>query len=71
MTREIGITRAHLEEDAGKSIHEGFSGFTAIDLNRAGAPLIEDRFRAGFAYCRGSGRVHEKNPLPGSLPGDL
>ena len=41
MTREIGITRAHLEEDAGKSIHEGFSGFTAIDLNRAGAPLIE------------------------------
>ena len=41
MTREIAITRAHLEEDAGKSIHEGFSGFTAIDLNRAGAPLIE------------------------------
>ncbi len=40
-TREIGITRAHLEEDAGKSIHEGFAGFTAIDLNRAGAPLIE------------------------------
>ncbi len=41
ITREIGITRAHLEEDAGKSIHEGFAGFTAIDLNRAGAPLIE------------------------------
>ena len=41
ITREIGITRAHLEEDAGKSIHEGFSGFTAIDLNRAGAPLVE------------------------------
>ena len=40
-TREIGITRAHLEEDAGKSIHEGFAGFTAIDLNRAGAPLLE------------------------------
>ncbi|MDE0153994.1 MAG: Asp-tRNA(Asn)/Glu-tRNA(Gln) amidotransferase subunit GatB [Gammaproteobacteria bacterium] len=40
-TREIGITRAHLEEDAGKSVHEGFAGSTGIDLNRAGAPLIE------------------------------
>ena len=40
-TREIGITRAHLEEDAGKSVHEAFAGFTGIDLNRAGAPLIE------------------------------
>ena len=40
-TREIGITRAHLEEDAGKSVHEGFAGFTGIDLNRAGAPLVE------------------------------
>lgn len=39
--REIGITRAHLEEDAGKSVHEGFTGSTGIDLNRAGAPLIE------------------------------
>lgn len=40
-TREIGIARAHLEEDAGKSVHEGFTGSTGIDLNRAGAPLIE------------------------------
>ena len=40
-TREIGITRAHLEEDAGKSVHEVFTGSTGIDLNRAGAPLIE------------------------------
>jgi len=39
--RDIGITRAHLEEDAGKSVHEGFSGATGIDLNRAGSPLIE------------------------------
>ena len=39
--RDIGITRAHLEEDAGKSVHEGFAGFTGVDLNRAGAPLIE------------------------------
>ena len=37
----IGITRAHLEEDAGKSVHEGFGAMTGIDLNRAGTPLIE------------------------------
>ncbi len=37
----IGITRAHLEEDAGKSLHENFDGFTGIDLNRAGTPLLE------------------------------
>ena len=40
-TRRIGITRAHLEEDAGKSLHEGLPGLTGIDLNRAGTPLIE------------------------------
>ncbi len=38
---EIGITRAHLEEDAGKSLHEDFHGMTGIDLNRAGMPLLE------------------------------
>ncbi len=37
----IGITRAHLEEDAGKSLHEDFHGMTGIDLNRAGTPLVE------------------------------
>ena len=43
-TKRIGITRVHLEEDAGKSLHEGFAGATdttAIDLNRSGVPLIE------------------------------
>ncbi|MFT4518951.1 MAG: aspartyl-tRNA(Asn)/glutamyl-tRNA(Gln) amidotransferase subunit B [Halioglobus sp.] len=40
-TREIGITRAHLEEDAGKSLHEDFEGQSGIDLNRAGTPLLE------------------------------
>ncbi|TNC84830.1 MAG: Asp-tRNA(Asn)/Glu-tRNA(Gln) amidotransferase GatCAB subunit B [Thalassolituus sp.] len=40
-TRRINVTRAHLEEDAGKSVHEGFSGMSGIDLNRAGTPLIE------------------------------
>ena len=39
--KTIGITRAHLEEDAGKSLHEDFHGLTGIDLNRAGTPLIE------------------------------
>ncbi len=38
---EIGITRLHMEEDAGKSIHDRYPGATAIDLNRAGVPLIE------------------------------
>lgn len=37
----IGITRAHLEEDAGKSVHEGFDASSGIDLNRAGTPLLE------------------------------
>jgi aspartyl-tRNA(Asn)/glutamyl-tRNA(Gln) amidotransferase subunit B len=40
-TKSIGITRAHLEEDAGKSLHEGIRGMTGIDLNRAGTPLLE------------------------------
>jgi len=40
-TRTINVTRAHLEEDAGKSLHEDFQGMTGIDLNRAGTPLIE------------------------------
>jgi len=39
--KRINVTRAHLEEDAGKSLHEGLPGLTGIDLNRAGTPLIE------------------------------
>ena len=39
--KRIGITRAHLEEDAGKSIHEGLANSSGIDLNRAGTPLLE------------------------------
>jgi aspartyl-tRNA(Asn)/glutamyl-tRNA(Gln) amidotransferase subunit B len=38
---KIGITRVHMEEDAGKSVHDRFGGVTAIDLNRAGVPLVE------------------------------
>ena len=40
-SKTIGITRAHLEEDAGKSLHEAFPSHTGIDLNRAGTPLLE------------------------------
>jgi aspartyl-tRNA(Asn)/glutamyl-tRNA(Gln) amidotransferase subunit B len=40
-TKVIGITRAHLEEDAGKSLHEGLAHASGIDLNRAGTPLLE------------------------------
>jgi len=39
--KTVRLTRAHLEEDAGKSLHEGFHDFTGIDLNRAGTPLLE------------------------------
>ena len=39
--KSIGVTRAHLEEDAGKSLHEGFGANSGIDLNRAGTPLLE------------------------------
>jgi aspartyl-tRNA(Asn)/glutamyl-tRNA(Gln) amidotransferase subunit B len=39
--KEIRLTRAHLEEDAGKSLHEDFHGMSGIDLNRAGTPLLE------------------------------
>ncbi len=40
-TRTVNLTRAHLEEDAGKSLHEDYAGMSGIDLNRAGTPLLE------------------------------
>ncbi len=40
-TKTIGLTRAHLEEDAGKSVHDAYHGQTGVDLNRAGTPLLE------------------------------
>ena len=61
--KSVGITRAHLEEDAGKSLHEDFHGLTGIDLNRAGVPLLEivsepDMRSAGeaVAYAR---KIHQ------------
>jgi len=41
LERRVNLVRAHLEEDAGKSLHEDFQGMTGIDLNRAGTPLLE------------------------------
>ena len=41
ITRAVNLTRAHLEEDAGKSLHEDYAGMSGIDLNRAGTPLLE------------------------------
>ena len=54
--KKIGITRVHLEEDAGKSLHEGFPNSdekTAIDLNRTGVPLIEIVSEPDIATRRG------------------
>jgi aspartyl-tRNA(Asn)/glutamyl-tRNA(Gln) amidotransferase subunit B len=62
-SRTIGVTRAHLEEDAGKSLHEDFHGLTGIDLNRAGTPLLEivsepdmRSAREAVAYAR---KIHQ------------
>jgi Asp-tRNA(Asn)/Glu-tRNA(Gln) amidotransferase B subunit len=41
LEEDVRLTRAHLEEDAGKSLHEDYHGMTGIDLNRAGTPLLE------------------------------
>ncbi len=62
-SKRIGITRAHLEEDAGKSLHEDFQGLSGIDLNRAGTPLLEivsepemSSAKEAVAYMR---KIHE------------
>lgn len=62
-TKRVGVTRAHLEEDAGKSLHEDFHGLTGIDLNRAGTPLLEivsepdmRSAREAVAYAR---KIHQ------------
>ena len=69
--KRIGVTRAHLEEDAGKSLHEGLPGVTGIDLNRAGTPLVEIVSEPRPALGQGGGRVHEEGAHAGALPGDL
>ena len=74
-TKRIGITRAHLEEDAGKSVHDIFDGETGLDLNRAGVPLLEivsdpDMRSAGeaMAYMR---RVHSLVRYLGICDGNM
>jgi aspartyl-tRNA(Asn)/glutamyl-tRNA(Gln) amidotransferase subunit B len=73
--KEIGITRAHLEEDAGKSLHEDFHGMSGIDLNRAGTPLLEivsepdmRSIKEAVAYAR---KVHQLVVYLGICDGNM
>lgn len=74
-SKRINITRAHLEEDAGKSLHEDFQGMTGIDLNRAGTPLLEivsepeiRSAKEAAAYFR---KIHSIMTYLGICDGDL
>ncbi|MCU7920877.1 MAG: Asp-tRNA(Asn)/Glu-tRNA(Gln) amidotransferase subunit GatB [Candidatus Thiodiazotropha sp. (ex Epidulcina cf. delphinae)] len=71
----IGITRAHLEEDAGKSLHEDFHGMSGIDLNRTGTPLLEivsepdmRSIKEAVAYAR---RIHQLVVYLGICDGNM
>ncbi len=73
--RRIGVTRAHLEEDAGKSLHEDFHGLTGVDLNRAGTPLLEivsepdmRSAREAVAYAR---KIHQIVQYIGICDGNM
>ncbi|MCP3867981.1 MAG: Asp-tRNA(Asn)/Glu-tRNA(Gln) amidotransferase subunit GatB [Gammaproteobacteria bacterium] len=73
--KTIGVTRAHLEEDAGKSLHEDFHGLTGIDLNRAGTPLLEivsepdmRSAREAVAYAR---KIHQVVRYLGICDGNM
>ena len=71
----IGVTRAHLEEDAGKSLHEDFQGMSGIDLNRAGTPLLEivsepdmRSIKEAVAYAR---KIHQLVVYLGICDGNM
>jgi aspartyl-tRNA(Asn)/glutamyl-tRNA(Gln) amidotransferase subunit B len=71
----IGVTRAHLEEDAGKSLHEDFHGLSGIDLNRAGTPLLEivsepdmRSIKEAVAYAR---KIHQLVVYLGICDGNM
>jgi aspartyl-tRNA(Asn)/glutamyl-tRNA(Gln) amidotransferase subunit B len=73
--KEIGITRAHLEEDAGKSLHEDFHGMSGIDLNRTGTPLLEivsepdmRSIKEAVAYAR---KIHQLVVYLGICDGNM
>ena len=51
-TKRVGVTRAHLEQDAGKSLHEDFAGQTGVDLNRSGTPLLEIVSEPGMSNAK-------------------
>ncbi|MGZ5056275.1 MAG: Asp-tRNA(Asn)/Glu-tRNA(Gln) amidotransferase subunit GatB [Methylobacter sp.] len=75
VSKRIGITRAHLEEDAGKSLHSSFHGMTGIDLNRAGTPLLEivsepemSSAKEAVAYMR---KMHELVRYLGICDGNM
>ncbi len=74
-TKRVGITRAHLEQDAGKSLHEDFAGMTGIDLNRSGTPLLEivsepdmSSAKEAVAYMK---KIHELVQYLGINDGNL
>ena len=74
-TQAVGVTRAHLEEDAGKSLHEDYHGMTGIDLNRAGTPLLEivsepdmRSAREAAAYAR---KIHQIVTYLGICDGNM
>ena len=65
--KTVRLTRAHLEEDAGKSLHEDFHGMTGIDLNRAGTPLLEIVSEPDMRSAAGGGRLREGAARAGAL----
>ncbi len=71
----VGVTRAHLEEDAGKSLHEDFRGKSGVDLNRAGTPLLEivsepdmNSAKEAVAYAR---KIHQIVQYLGICDGNM
>ena len=73
--KTINITRAHLEEDAGKSLHGDFHGMTGIDLNRAGTPLLEivtePDMRSAAEAVSYAKKMHELVQWIGSCDGNM
>ena len=69
--KRIGITRAHLEEDAGKSVHAGFDQSSGIDLNRAGTPLLEIVSEPDMRSAKEAVGLYAQDSFDRALPGNL
>jgi aspartyl-tRNA(Asn)/glutamyl-tRNA(Gln) amidotransferase subunit B len=67
--RTIGITRLHMEEDAGKSIHDRFTAATAVDLNRAGVPLAEIVSEPDIRSAAEAGHISRRSSRSSNTPG--